>query len=71
MLGKWHPRISAIHAGTARVNQMLDSVMPASFEHVDETHQVAVHIGMRIHDRITNAGLGGQVNDAQKFFRRK
>ncbi len=36
---------------------MAASMMPATFQHVDETLEIGVDIGMRMVDRIAHAGL--------------
>ena len=41
---------------------MLDSVMPAAFEDIDESHQVRVHIRMWILNRVAHTGLGRQID---------
>src|SRR5262245_31041231 len=43
---------------------MLDPVVPAAFEHVKEAGHVRADIGMRVVERIADAGLGGEMNDA-------
>jgi hypothetical protein len=40
----------------------------AAFEDVHEADEVAVHIGVRILQRIAHAGLGGQVDDAVELL---
>ena len=39
-------------------------MMPASFEHIHETHQIALHISIRIFQRVAHAGLCGEVKHA-------
>jgi len=39
------------------------AAMAAQLQHVDEAGQVAVDVGMRVFQRVTHAGLGGQVDD--------
>ncbi len=47
---------------------MLHLVVAAAFEDVHEADQVAVHVGVRILDRVAHAGLGGKVDDAIEFL---
>ena len=48
---------------------MLDRVVPAGFEDVVETDDVALYIHIRILDTITHAGLGGEVDhDVEVVF---
>ena len=46
---------------------MLDLVVAAAFEDVDEADDIAVGIGSRILDGITHARLGGEMHDAVGF----
>ena len=41
---------------------MRHTTMTAQLQHVDEAGQVAVHVGMRVLQRVTHAGLRGQVD---------
>jgi len=61
-----HVGVGAVDAGTAGVDQVLDAGVAAAFEDVDEAHQVAVDIGMRVLQRIAYAGLGGGVEHPLK-----
>jgi len=43
---------------------VLDAMVAAAFQHVQEADDVAVYIGMRVFDGVTHAGLGAQVDHA-------
>ncbi len=45
--------------------------MPAAFEDVREAHQVAVHVGVGVDQRVAHAGLGGHVGDLVETLRVK
>ena len=49
---------------TRRRRECSTSTVPAAFQNVHETFDVAVGIGMRIDERIAHAGLGGEMHDA-------
>ena len=40
---------------------MAHAMMAAAFEHIDETFEVRLHIGLRIGERIAHARLRGQM----------
>ena len=41
---------------------MLDPVMAAGFQHIDETDQIGIDVGVGILDRIAHPGLGRQIH---------
>ena len=43
--------------------------MPSTFEHVEEAREVGVNVGMRIDQRVTHAGLRGEMHDIGKAMR--
>src|SRR3954470_23975376 len=43
---------------------MLDTAVPARFEDVDEADEIALHVRVRILDRVAHAGLRGEIDDA-------
>ena len=45
---------------------MAAAVVPASLQNVGEADQIGVDIGMRIPERISHAGLRGQMDDDGK-----
>ncbi len=56
---------------------MAAAMVPASFQHVDETREIGVDIGMRMVDRIAHAGLCremhhfGKTMPGKQAFRRR
>ena len=42
------------------------TVMAASFEHVQKTLDIRIHVSVRIFQRITHAGLGCEMNHGGK-----
>jgi hypothetical protein len=63
VLGERHLGVAAVHAGAARIHQVLDLAVATAFQDVHEADQVALHIGLGIDQRVAHAGLGGQVDD--------
>ena len=41
---------------------MFNFVVTACFKDIDETHQVGRNVGLGVFQRISNSGLGGQIN---------
>ena len=62
--GKWHGGVGAIDAGTAGVDQMLHTVVAATFKNVRKADDVAVDVSERVFDGVAHAGLGGEVHHA-------
>ena len=55
--------------GTGRSeHQVLDLVVAASFQNVQESDQVALQVGVGVRDRVTYACLGGEVHDFVELF---
>src|SRR6187431_1717118 len=46
---------------------MFAAVVPAALQHVDETLDVGVDVGVRMVDRMTHAGLGREVDNHLKL----
>ena len=55
--GERHLRVRAVHRAGRGVDEVLDAVVPAAFEHVREADDVAVDVGVRILQRVAHAGL--------------
>jgi hypothetical protein len=64
ILAERHGGVGAIDARSAGVGKVSDLGMPACLEDVGEGNDVALHIGMRILNRVAHAGLSGEVDDA-------
>jgi hypothetical protein len=45
--------------------------MPATLEHVEEAGEVGIGIGIGIDQRVTHAGLRGEMRDGRKTMRGK
>lgn len=50
---------------------MLDFLMPAPLQEIEEAHDVAVDIGLGVGQGVPHAGLGGQVHDPLNGLARK
>ncbi len=55
--------VAAVHAGGARVHEVLDLKVAAGFQDVVESDEVALDVGIRVCDGIADACLGGEVHD--------
>ena len=63
--------IGAVDRRGRREEQMFAAVVAAAFQHVDEAFDIRIDIGVRIFQRITNAGLGSEMNDDWKSMLRE
>ena|SRR5207302_8885178 len=61
---EWHSGVRTIYTGTAGIHQVLYAVMAAAFQYIQKTHDIAVDIGMGVHQRIAHASLRGEVDNA-------
>jgi hypothetical protein len=68
MFGERHLGVAAVNTGTGGVHQMRYFVVAAAFENIGEADDVALDVGVRILQRVTDASLRGQVNDLVEFF---
>ncbi len=59
-----HCCIGTVNTGTARIHQVLNAVVAATFQDVSETDDVAVYVGERILNGVTHTGLGSEVDHA-------
>ena len=66
-----HLGVGAIDRARRRINQMLDAVMTAALEDVQEADQVGIDIGVRIVERVADAGLRGEMQDALRLVFRE
>lgn len=44
---------------------MFGRMAACGFEHVEETHEVALHVGRRVVDAVPDVGLGAQMDDVR------
>ncbi len=58
--------VAAVHAGGARVHEVLNLIVAACFQDVVESDEVALDVGIRVRDGIADSGLGGEVYDDGK-----
>ena len=66
-----HVGVEAVHRAGRREYQVLCAIVAATFEHVERASDIAVDVGLRILERVTHAGLRGEVDDAREFFARE
>ena len=59
-----HGGVGAVDAAAARVREVLHALVAAGLEHVGEADEVALDVGVRVGERVADARLGGQVDDA-------
>src|SRR5680860_1511339 len=64
-VGVGHELIGLL-GGRVEAERMLHPVVPAPLQHVEETHQVAVYVGVRILQGIAHTGLSRHVGHALK-----
>lgn len=62
VLAERHLLVAAVDARRRGIHEMLDRVVPAGLQYVEEAHEVTVHIGLRVLYRVAHAGLRGQVH---------
>lgn len=62
LLGERHLFVAAVDRAGARVDQVLDRVVAAGLEHVEEADEVALEVGARVLDGVADARLGGEVH---------
>lgn len=62
LLGERNLLVAAVDRAGARVDQVLDRVVAAGLEHVEEADEVALEVGARVLDGVADARLGGEVH---------
>ena len=60
--------VEAVHGAGRSEHEVLDLVMAAGFQNVQEADQVALQVGIRVRDGVAHAGLGGEVHDLVELF---
>ena len=53
----------AVDAARSGIEQMADGMVAAVFEDVEESEDVALHVGVGVADGIAHAGLPGEMDD--------
>ena len=59
---KRHGGVGTINAGTAGINQMLNTMVTAPFEDVSKANDVAVDVSKWVVDGLTHTSLGRQID---------
>lgn len=62
LLGERNLLVAAVDRAGARVDEVLDRVVAAGLEHVEEADEVALEVGTRILDGVADARLCGEVH---------
>lgn len=55
--------VAAIYTTATGVNKMFDGMMPACLQYIVEAYDVTFDVCIGVGDAITNASLGGKVNN--------
>ena len=58
-----HLRIGPVDRARRGIDQVLDARVPATFQNVRKTQQIAVDVNARVLQGITHSGLGRQIDD--------
>ena len=61
-----HPGVGAIDRRRRRIDEMAAAVVAAAFQDVEEADEIGVHIGMRVDQRMPDAGLRGEMDHERK-----
>lgn len=62
LLGERNLLVAAVDRAGAGVDEVLDRVVAAGLEHVEESDEVALEVGARVLDGVADARLGGEVH---------
>ena len=62
--GEREPRVRAVHRARRGEDQVLDTLVTAALEDVEEPDHVRVDVGVRVRERVAHPGLCGQVDHA-------
>lgn len=62
LLGERNLLVAAVDRAGAGVDEVLDRVMAAGLEHIEESDEVALEVGARVLDGVADARLGGEVH---------
>ncbi len=66
--GERHFGVRPVDRAGRGVDEVLHVVLPAPFEDVQKTDEVTINVGMRIGQRVTDAGLRREMHDALRLF---
>src|SRR6516165_6797086 len=67
MDGERETRVAAIDRAGGSKSQMTGLPMTAALEDIEKAGEISIEISVRIFQRITNTGLGGQMHDRPEF----
>ena len=70
-LGERQGPVGAVHGARGCIDEVGDTMATASFEDVDEAGEVGVDVGVRVLQRVPDAGLRGEVDDRFGPFARE
>lgn len=62
LLGERHLLVATVDRAGAGVDEVLDRVVTAGLEHVEEADEVTLEVGARVLDGVADARLGGEVH---------
>lgn len=62
LLGERNLLVAAVDRAGAGVDEVLDRVMAAGLEHIEESDEVALEVGARVLDGVADTGLGSEVH---------
>ena len=60
--------VQAVNATRTGIDQVGDRKAAASFQNVEEAHQIALDVGLRLFDGVTDTGLRRQMADGPEAF---
>ncbi len=66
-----HGGVRAVHRGRRRIEQVAAGDRATAFQHIEETDQIGIHIGIRVRQRLADAGLGREMHHIGKPVRGK
>ena len=64
-----HRCVGTIDAGTAGINEMLYSVVAATFKNVGEANDIALDVGKRVLDGVAHTGLRSEIHHSLRSMR--
>jgi len=63
-----HLAVEAVHGAGRGKHEILDLVVAAGFQNVQEADQVALQVSVRVRDGVAHARLCGEVHDLVELF---
>ena len=65
---EWNFFLISVNRRTRCKKKMLYRIVAASFQDVEETHDVGLYIRIRMIDAVADSGLCGKINDNSRFY---